>query len=112
MLAADGVDEVLSWFAGHPGVLAHSASRDGRPERCTSTPATTPSWSSCRTTGTSCARWTRSTGGRSVDATCAAPRRTWTCFLWGRPTAGPVAEEGDREVLERLFSRLHLAVSD
>ncbi len=23
VLAADGVDEVLAWFAGHPGVLAH-----------------------------------------------------------------------------------------
>ena len=33
-------------------------------------------------------------------------------LLWGRPTTGPVAEEGDHDVLERLFSRLHLAVSD
>ena len=29
VLAADGVEEVLEWFAGHPGVLAHSASRAG-----------------------------------------------------------------------------------
>ena len=33
-------------------------------------------------------------------------------LLWGRPTAGEVAEEGDHDVLERLFSRLHLAVAD
>ena len=33
-------------------------------------------------------------------------------MLWGRPTSEPVAESGDHDVLERLFSRLHLAVSD
>jgi hypothetical protein len=33
-------------------------------------------------------------------------------MLWGRPTDGEVSEEGDHAVLERLFSRLHIGVSD
>jgi hypothetical protein len=33
-------------------------------------------------------------------------------MLWGRPSSATVEESGDHAVLERLFSRLHLAVSD
>ena len=112
VLAADGVDEVLSWFAGHPGVLAHSASRDGAAGEVFVDAGDHAFLVELPDDGHVVREVDPLDREQAADATLRGAAGDLDLLLWGRPTTGPVAEEGDHDVLERLFSRLHLAVSD
>jgi uncharacterized protein (TIGR03083 family) len=112
VLAADGVDEVLSWFAGHPGVLAHSASRVGSAGEVYVDAGDHAFVIELPDDGHVLREVDPLEGDPDAAATISGAAGDLDLFLWGRPTSGPVAEAGDRDVLERLFSRLHLAVSD
>jgi uncharacterized protein (TIGR03083 family) len=113
--AADGIDEVLSWFAGHPGVLAHSGSRVGSAGEVFVDAGDHAFVVELPDDGHLLREvdpLDREHVTGAADATIRGDAGDLDLLLWGRPTAGPVAEEGDHDVLERLFSRLHLAVSD
>jgi uncharacterized protein (TIGR03083 family) len=112
VLAADGVDEVLSWFAGHPGVLAHSASRVGSAGEVYVHAGDHAFVVELPDDGHVLREVDPLDGAPDAAATISGDAGDLDLFLWGRPTSGPVAETGDHGVLERLFSRLHLAVSD
>jgi uncharacterized protein (TIGR03083 family) len=112
VLAADGVDEVLSWFAGHPGVLAHSASRVGSAGEVYVAAGDHAFVIELPDDGHVLREVDPLDGDPDAAATISGAAGDLDLFLWGRPTSGPVAETGDHDVLERLFSRLHLAVSD
>lgn len=113
VLAADGVDEVLSWFAGHPGVLAHSASRAGAAGEVYVDAGDHAFVVELPDDGHVVREVDPLEGPpEAVDASVRGTAADLDLFLWGRPAAGEVAEDGDHAVLERLFSRLHLAVSD
>lgn len=112
VLATDGVDEVLSWFAGHPGVLAHSASRDGAAGEVLVNVGDHAFVVELPDDGHVLREVDPLDDQLVVDATVRGAPADLDLHLWGRPTAGSVAEEGDREVLERLFSRVHLGVAD
>jgi uncharacterized protein (TIGR03083 family) len=112
VLAADGVDEVLSWFAGHPGVLAHSGSRAGAAGEVLVDAGDHAFVVELPDDGHLLREVDPLDRDHATDAVIRGEAGDLDLLLWGRPTTGPVAEEGDHEVLERLFSRLHLAVSD
>ena len=115
VLAADGVEEVLEWFAGHPGVLAHSASRAGAAGEVYVDAGDHAFVVELRDDGHAVREVDPLLGldsGGTVDAVLRGSAADLDLLLWGRPTSNEVAEEGDHDVLERLFSRLHLAVAD
>lgn len=112
VLAADGIDEVLSWFAGHPGVLAHSASRDGAAGEVLVHAVDHAFVVELPDDGHFVREVDPLDTQLVVDASLHGAPGDLDLHLWGRPSRAAVAEAGDHEVLERLFSRLHLAVSD
>jgi uncharacterized protein (TIGR03083 family) len=112
VLAADGVEEVLAWFAGHPGVLAHSASRAGAAGEVFIDAGDHAFVVELPDDGHTVREVDPLRGVDSADAAVRGAAPDIDLMLWGRPSDGEVSEEGDHEVLERLFSRLHLAVSD
>ncbi len=112
VLAADGVEEVLSWFAGHPGVLAHSASRDGAAGEVFVDAGDHAFVVELPDDGHVVHEVDPRTGVPTADAVVRGAAADIDLLLWGRPTADAVAEDGEHAVLERLFSRLHLAVAD
>jgi uncharacterized protein (TIGR03083 family) len=112
VLAADGVEEVLSWFAGHPGVLAHSASRAGQAGEVYVDAGDHAFVVELPDDGHVVREVDPRAGADSADAVLRGAAADIDLLLWGRPTAEPVGEDGEQEVLDRLFSRLHLAVSD
>jgi uncharacterized protein (TIGR03083 family) len=115
VLATDGVDEVLSRFAGNPGVLAHSASRAGVAGEVYVDAGDHAFVVELPDDG-HVVREIDPLDSVDIEAEADAVLRGAAVDLdlmfWGRPTAEPVAEDGKPEVLERLYSRLHLAVSD
>jgi uncharacterized protein (TIGR03083 family) len=112
VLAADGVDEVLSWFAGHPGVLAHSESRLGAAGEVLVHAGDHAFVVELPDDGHVLREVDPLDPGLVVDASIRGAAADLDLLLWGRPTTGEVVEDGRREVLDRLFSRLHLAASD
>jgi uncharacterized protein (TIGR03083 family) len=112
VLAADGVEEVLEWFAGHPGVLAHSGSRAGAAGEVYIDAGDHAFVVELPDDGHAVRELDPLLGLDTADAVVRGSAADLDLMLWGRPTTGEVAEEGDHDVLERLFSRLHLAVSD
>jgi uncharacterized protein (TIGR03083 family) len=112
VLAADGVDEVLAWFAGHPGVLAHSASKAGAAGEVLVDAGDHAFVVELPDDGHVVREVDPLDPDQSVDASIRGAAPDVDLMLWGRPTTEPVAESGNHDVLERLFSRLHLAVSD
>jgi uncharacterized protein (TIGR03083 family) len=112
VLAADGVDEVLSWFAGNPGVLAHSQARDGVAGEVLVDAGDHAFIVELPDDGHVLREVDPLADGLAVDATLRGAAADLDLLLWGRPTMDDVVEEGKHEVLERLFSRLHLAASD
>jgi uncharacterized protein (TIGR03083 family) len=112
VLAADGVDEVLAWFAGHPGVLAHSSSRAGAAGEVLVDAGDHAFVVELPDDGHVVREVDPLDRDLAADATVRGAAPDVDLLLWGRPTNEPVDESGDHAVLERLFSRLHLAVSD
>ncbi len=115
VLAADGVEEVLEWFAGHPGVLAHSASRAGSAGEIYVDAGDHAFVVELPDDGHAVREvdpLLGLDGSDGVDAVVRGSAADLDLMLWGRPTDGEVSEEGDHAVLERLFSRLHIGVSD
>jgi uncharacterized protein (TIGR03083 family) len=112
VLATDGVDEVLAWFAGHPGVLAHSASRDGAAGEVLVDAGDHAFVVELPDDGHVVREVDPLDGALVVDATLRGTPGDLDLHLWGRPSPTPVAEEGRLEVLERLFARVHLGVAD
>jgi uncharacterized protein (TIGR03083 family) len=112
VLAADGVDEVLAWFAGHPGVLAHSSSKAGTAGEVLVDAGDHAFVVELPDDGHVVREVDPLDRDHAVDATLRGAAPDVDLMLWGRPTKAPVDESGDHQVLERLFSRLHLAVSD
>jgi uncharacterized protein (TIGR03083 family) len=115
VLAADGVDEVLSRFAGNPGVLAHSASRRGVAGEVYVDAGDHAFVVELPDDGHVVREVDPLDGGDiklTADAVLRGAAMDLDLVLWGRPPTEPVVEEGDVEVLERLFSRLYLAASD
>jgi uncharacterized protein (TIGR03083 family) len=112
VLAADGIEEVLAWFAGHPGVLAHSASRAGSAGEVYVDAGDHAFVVELPDDGHVVREVDPLEGPLLADAALRGGAGDIDLLLWGRPSRDTVSEEGDREVLERLFSRLHLAVSD
>jgi uncharacterized protein (TIGR03083 family) len=112
VLAADGVEEVLAWFAGHPGVLAHSASRAGSAGEVYVDAGDHAFVVELPDDGHAVREVDPLEGPLLADAALRGAAGDVDLLLWGRPTQDVVSEEGDHDVLERLFSRLHLAVSD
>ncbi len=112
VLAADGVEEVLAWFAGHPGVLAHSASRSGAAGEVYVDAGDHAFVVELPDDGHAVREVDPLQAQPPADAALRGAAADLDLLLWGRPTRDTVSEEGDHEVLERLFSRLHLAVSD
>jgi uncharacterized protein (TIGR03083 family) len=112
VLATDGVDEVLTWFAGHPGVLAHSASRDGAAGEVMVHAVDHTFVVELPDDGHFVREVDPLDTHLVVDASLRGAPGDLDLHLWGRPSHEAVAEAGDPKVLERLFSRLHLAVSD
>lgn len=112
-LAADGVDEALrvmygtipgwaTFTARTPGVVRLQAADTG------------DSWSvtSGRLSGTDptdgtvadepCLRVAASDTGRAAPATITATAADLDCWLWRRPTLGPLGRSGDEDLLDRL----------
>jgi uncharacterized protein (TIGR03083 family) len=112
VLAADGVDEVLAWFAGHPGVLAHSSSKAGAAGEVLVDAGDHAFVVELPDYGHVVREVDPLDRELEADATIRGAAPDVDLMLWGRPTSEPVVESGDHDVLERLFSRLHLAVSD
>lgn len=115
-LAADGVGEVL-WFAGHPGVLAHSVAQSGASGTVLVDAGIRSYAVELRDGGhlvheVSSLNPVDAAGAASADAVVRGEAADLDLVLWGRPADGEVEESGDLPVLERLFSRLHLAVAD
>jgi uncharacterized protein (TIGR03083 family) len=112
VLATDGVAEVLAWFAGHPGVLAHSASREGAAGEVLVDAGDHTFVVELPDEGHVVREVDPLDDQLVVDATLRGAPADLDLHLWGRPSAEPVAEQGRHEVLERLFTRVHLGVAD
>jgi uncharacterized protein (TIGR03083 family) len=112
VLAADGVDEVLAWFAGHPGVLAHSSSRAGAAGEVLVDAGDHAFVVELPDDGHVVREVDPLDRDLVTEATLRGAAPDVDLMLWGRPSSATVEESGDHAVLERLFSRLHLAVSD
>ena len=105
----------MEWFAGHPGVLAHSASRAGSAGEVYVDAGDHAFVVELPDDGHAVREvdpLLGLDGSDGVDAVVRGSAADLDLMLWGRPTDGEVSEEGDHAVLERLFSRLHIGVSD
>lgn len=107
-LAEDGVHEVLTWFAGDPGVVADAGAGQGAPG-VVRVSTGSRSWLVDLADG---AHAVRGAGedGEGAAASLAGEELAVDLALWGRLLPGDaVHEQGDPAVLQRLLARLALA---
>lgn len=105
-LAVDGVDEVLTWFAGHPEVLQYD--RGGVTGSVVVVAGDAESVVQLADDVHEVAAVTGENGDARIEGTA----HDVYLDLWGRPTDVPVRTQGDPDLLARLRRRLHMAASD